>query len=68
MDQAPQRCKGCRQEFPNTRKLKGHLARNERCLEACVSGSAGASAGGIANDSCAVTLLRPAKLLQLLSE
>ena len=60
MDQAPQRCKGCRQEFPNTRKLKGHLARNERCLEACVSGSAGASAGGIANDSCAVTLLRPA--------
>ena len=51
MDQASQRCKGCRKEFPNTRKLKGHLRRNRRCLEACVSGSAGASAGGIANDS-----------------
>ena len=51
MNPAPQRCKGCRKEFPNTRKLKGHLRRNRRCLEACVSGSAGASAGGIANDS-----------------
>ena len=47
----PQRCKGCRQEFLNTRKLQGHLRRNERCLEACLSGSAGACAGGIANDS-----------------
>ena len=28
-----------------------HLARSARCLEASVSGSAGASAGGIVNDS-----------------
>ena len=51
MDPAPQRCKGCRKEFPNKHKLDGHLKRSRRCLEACVSGSAGASAGGIANDS-----------------
>jgi len=51
MDPAPQRCKGCRQEFPNTHELKGHLRRRRRCRAACVSGSAGASAGGIANDS-----------------
>ena len=51
MDPAPQRCKGCRQEFPNTYELKGHLRRRRRCRAACVSGSAGASAGGIANDS-----------------
>ena len=37
--------------FPNADKLHGHLGRSARCLEACVSGSAGASAGGIANDS-----------------
>ena len=51
MDPAPQRCKGCRKEFPNKDKLNGHLKRSRRCLEACVAGSAGASAGGIANDS-----------------
>jgi len=37
--------------FPNADKLHGHLGRSARCLEACVSGSAGASACGIANDS-----------------
>jgi len=46
---APQRCKGCRQVFPNADKLHGHLGRSAPCLEAYVSGSAGASAGGIAN-------------------
>ena len=44
MDPAPQRCKGCRQEFPNTHKLKGHLIRSRRCLEACVSAPAPALA------------------------
>ena len=48
---ASQRCKQCRQVFPNADKLHGHLARSARCLEASVSGSAGASSGGIANDS-----------------
>ena len=48
---ASQRCKQCRKVFPNADKLHGHLGRSARCLEACVSGSAGASAGGIANDS-----------------
>jgi hypothetical protein len=48
---APQRCKQCRKVFPNADKLHGHLGRSARCLEAYVSGSAGASAGGIANDS-----------------
>ena len=51
MDLASQRCKGCRRIFVNADKLHGHLARSARCLEASVSGSAGASAGGIANDS-----------------
>jgi len=51
MDLASQRCKGCRRVFVNADKLHGHLARSARCLEASVSGSAGASAGGIANDS-----------------
>ena len=51
MDPAPQRCKGCRKEFPNKHKLDGHLKRSRRCREACVSGNAGASASGIANDS-----------------
>ena len=51
MDPAPQRCKGCRKEFPNKHKLDGYLKRSRRCREACVSGSAGASTGGIANDS-----------------
>ena len=51
MDLAPQRCKGCRRVFVNADKLHGHLARSARCLEASVSGSACASAGGIANDS-----------------
>ena len=48
---ASQRCKQCRKVFPNADKLHGHLGRSARCLEAYVSGSAGASAGGIANDS-----------------
>ena len=48
---ASQRCKQCRQVFPNADKLHGHLRRSARCLEAYVSGSASASAGGIANDS-----------------
>ena len=52
MDLAPQRCKGYRQASVNADKLHGHLGRSARCLEAYVSGiSAGASAGGIANDS-----------------
>ena len=51
MNLAPQRCKSCRRVFVNADKLHGHLARSARCLEAYVSGSAGASAGGIANDS-----------------
>jgi len=51
MDLASQRCKGCRQVFVIADKLHGHLARSARCREASVSGSAGASAGGIANDS-----------------
>ena len=51
MDPAPQRCKGCRKVFPNKDKLHGPMGRSACCLEACVSGSAGASAGGIANDS-----------------
>ena len=38
--------------FPDADKLHGHLGRSaQHCLEAYVSGSAGASAGGIANDS-----------------
>ena len=37
--------------FPNADKLHGHLGRSARCLEAYVSGSLGASAVGIANDS-----------------
>ena len=32
-------------------KFNGHLKRSRRCRVARVSGSAGASAGGIANDS-----------------
>jgi len=32
-------------------KFNGHLKRSRRCRVACLSGSAGASAGGIANDS-----------------
>ena len=51
MNLAPQRCKSCRQVFVNADKLHGHLARSARCLEAYVSGSAGASAGGIANEA-----------------
>ena len=51
MDPGPQRCKACSQIFVNADKLHGHLGRSARCLEASVSGSAGASAGGIANDS-----------------
>ena len=61
MDPAPQRCKGCRKVFPNKDKLHGHLGRSARCLEACVSGSAGASAGGIANDSDSEVAMRATK-------
>ena len=32
-------------------KFNDHLKRSRRCRVACLSGSAGASAGGIANDS-----------------
>ena len=45
------RCKGCSRCFLNADKCDGHLGRNAQCLETYVSGGAGASAGGILDDS-----------------
>ena len=45
------RCKGCSRCFLNADKCDGNLGRNAQCLETYVSGGAGASAGGILDDS-----------------